>query len=131
MEIMTIRIDEPTNKFIHARANAYGLYVSDVIRTLIKIGLENTVATTEELKTLKEKVAAKQAYDDHSEEIKRVMREAYLYKNFKKLTSQLCADSDVNPIQRQRVIDSLLNRLKAVFGADSRELKEAKKWAQR
>jgi len=126
--IFTMRVPHSVNRYIYARAKEHNLYVTDVVLSMMNVGIENIKEVNVKLKR-KQKLALQELeFIEATAELKNVMRRAYLLQNFKKLVRRLITDDELSTKAKNEVIKSLLSRMATLHGTKSEEYNEAVRW---
>lgn len=126
-EIMSMRIPHSLYAVLMAMTKKSGLYFSDVLKLVIKNGL-NSKEMNNELKEKTEFYKRETAFDEGDEELRIAMKEAYSVSNFKKLVNQLWGNSEVSRVKKMQVIQKLFDRIEKTEGNNSESYCEAQKW---
>lgn len=128
-ELMTFRLEQDIANYLHAKASQTNLYLTDILRTLINIGIRETKEVDKQLKEKQNVSIELQKFREHEDAIKLEIKKAYILKNAKSTIKQL-VDIDIHKSRRNAVIKQLMARIKDVCGADSYEYKRVIKWSK-
>lgn len=127
-EIITFRADNTLKNYIHARSKEYDVYVTEVLYSLIKVGMEHTKEVKKDLER-KQKLAIETIkFNEADAFVKMEVKKAYTLSNMKKLMRRLAQDREIDRDRLEDVANSLIARIETVFGAKSKEYREANKW---
>jgi hypothetical protein len=126
-EIISFRV--PTSVSIYVRQKSKDLEMSytELIMTLILIGLENSKDIEENLEKKRNLAIQNLKMIEADSELKIIMKRAFLVDNYRKLMSKVNI-SYMNTARKEEIRISLLNRIKLACGEDSEEYKGALKW---
>lgn len=127
-EIISFRCEDELKKVLYSIVHSKKTYMTVVIKNLIKIGLENTKESDEEINKAVERLKHTERFKEADEFIKLECRYAYAFKNFKISISKIKNDELLTPEEKNLLIKASQERLKMLFGEDSKQYKGALTW---